>query len=305
MEDKDDARDVDYQIQHHHDGDTMVESNAKHIVPDKASTDQIALQYKNVRASTDTTTKISPGKTHLYHQELTHLMSIGSDGDANANPSSISGELHNMGYHSHLRSTIRLLSTSKVDAPVVEDHHTTSKLVQSMTEEAGSYSHALPKHNLKSTEDALQHLSDKQIRDHFFSIASASNSRMTLAEAATAIATSAQARTELTHQLRSGGLQNHKMAQRLIGAVGNYLTQCTQDCPSVLSTLMEIAESEVPRALASPGFDLICLFVQGVDPHVQEMALVALLQPTCYDHTAALRAIQRCKELRRRYHCWC
>ena len=248
MEDKDDVRDVNYQIQHHPDGDIMVVSNAKHIVPDKASTNQIALQYKNVHARTDTTTKISPGKTHLHHQELIHLMSIGSNGDADANPSSISGELHNMGYHTHLHSTIRLLSTSRVDA-VVEDHPTTSKLVQSMTEEASSYSHALPKHNLKFAEDALQHLSDKQIRDHFFSIASASNSRMTLAEAATAIATSAQARTELTHQLRSGGLQNHKMAQRLIGAVGNYLTHCAQDCPSVLSTLVEISESEVPRLL--------------------------------------------------------
>ena len=271
----DNARNVNYHIDDDNNGKVLINSNAKHVIPDKASTDEGALQYNNIQATTSLQTKMLQGQTHLHHQELRHLLSVGSAGDANESPvHSATGEMHNMGYHTHLRSTIRLIAKSKVNTPIKEDHPTVKMLVQHMAGDQGSYSHGHAKHSTLSAEDPLQNLSDQEIRDRFFSIATAAHDSMSLVEAATAIAASARGRAELTHQLRIGALQNRKMAARLVAALGKHLTQCNQDCQSVLSALMEMAES------------------QEMDPQVQEIALVALLQPVCYDHAPALKAVQ-------------
>jgi len=280
VEDEDDAKHVDYNVEDHSDGSTLIESAAKHVIPDKASTDEVAAHQQHVQATTDTRTRMLQGQTHLHHQELTHLVSVGSAGDENISPvHSASGEMHGLGFHTHLQSTIRLISKTESHTLTTEPA-AVSKLVEHLTSrrKGGMWNHARHKHTTKAVSDPLGHLSATELSKVFFTIATAANSSQTLDEASNSIATSAVGRAELTHQLQVGALENTKVAERLVGAVGGQLSRCSHDCSAVLSTLVQIAES------------------QQVQPRVREMALVALLQPVCYDHTAALQAIQQLAE---------
>ena len=108
VEDEDDAKHVDYNVEDHSDGSTLIESAAKHVIPDKASTDEVAAHQQHIQATTNTRTRMLQGQTHLHHQELIHLVSVGSAGDENISPvHSASGEMHGLGFHAHLQSTIR------------------------------------------------------------------------------------------------------------------------------------------------------------------------------------------------------
>ena len=245
-ESEDDTKHVNYQLMQDNDGRTSIRSTAKHVVPDNASTDEVSAAHaEHIKATTATHTKMLQGHTHIHNQELAHLVSLGDDGDANASPvQSSSGEIHNLGFHTHLRSTIRFISKSPVDAHGHEDSHA-AQLVQDLTSERGAWRHAKHIRNKANAQDGLRHLSRSEIQDQFFSLATAAHSSETLAQAANAIATSARGRGELSHQLQVGGLRNRRVAQRLIGAVGKHLTRCSGDCSSVLSTLMQIAYDKV------------------------------------------------------------